>query len=503
MTFGRTSRAFIFGLLATIVVGTAVAPAQAAPKVSVTTGSLGSVYFASGSARLTPEARATLWGWLPKVNAAATLNVVGYVQKSGSAANDHALSSARAKVVIAFFTNRGASATITAKAGRVPATRGTAASARRAEVVITSVKPVVHPTPTHSPRPTPTCTQAPSLHVVDACATPTPTSTPSLVKVSGVLHIDTTATCDHFTGANAYIMPAGQSYIPAVATITDGQSGGCDVTWSFSNVASGQYSFWTDVFCADLDCTQRSDVDTNWSINANLATNFSALYGPRFTVSSTDFTLDTTVVIGTPAPTATPTETPSATPTATPTETPSATPTATPTETPSATPTATPTETPSATPTATPTPTPTLVGSVSVILDVQDLNYALDMFNPDACQSITGQLVVTPVGGGTAISGTATPGAGRPPVTLGGIDFYYDCDFTASVIDLPAGNYTVSFVLLDTSGSSVGIGYLGTSSSDLSLNTDSYDQLTVTYVGPVPISVGNDTHGEWHLYLAT
>ncbi|MEQ1763066.1 MAG: DUF4394 domain-containing protein [Pyrinomonadaceae bacterium] len=61
----------------------------------------------------------------------------------------------------------------------------------------------------------------------------------------------------------------------------------------------------------------------------------------------------------TPTPTATPTNTPTATPTATPTNTPTATPTATPTNTPTATPTATPTNTPTATPTATPTSTPT------------------------------------------------------------------------------------------------------------------------------------------------
>jgi hypothetical protein len=54
--------------------------------------------------------------------------------------------------------------------------------------------------------------------------------------------------------------------------------------------------------------------------------------------------------VGTPTPTATPTNTP----TATPTNTPTATPTATPTNTPTATPTATPTNTPTATPTPNP-----------------------------------------------------------------------------------------------------------------------------------------------------
>lgn len=95
MLFGRASKSFVFGLLTAVAVSTAVAPAQAAPTVSVKTGSLGSVYFASGSAKLNSAARITLWRWLPQVNAASTLNVVGYVQKSGSASNDRALSGGR------------------------------------------------------------------------------------------------------------------------------------------------------------------------------------------------------------------------------------------------------------------------------------------------------------------------------------------------------------------------------------------------------------------------
>ena len=70
-------------------------------------------------------------------------------------------------------------------------------------------------------------------------------------------------------------------------------------------------------------------------------------------------------VVGTPTPSATPTETPKPTPSATPTETPKPTPTETPKPTPSATPTPTPTSN-QATPV---TPKPTAPVSVSVYFD--------------------------------------------------------------------------------------------------------------------------------------
>ena len=173
-------RLISLGAIGALLMSLNVATTQAAPQVSAATGSLGSVYFTSGSAKLTSAARTSLLSWWPKVERAATLNIVGYVQKSGSAANDRQLSLARAKVVIAFFTNRGLSKSrFTAIAGRVPASGGTAASARRAEIVITSLKPVVTPTPTPTvtPTPTPTPTVTPTPTPTET-ASPSPTATP-------------------------------------------------------------------------------------------------------------------------------------------------------------------------------------------------------------------------------------------------------------------------------------------------------------------------------------
>ena len=112
-----------------------------------------------------------------------------------------------------------------------------------------------------------------------------------------------------------------------------------------------EYCFGYSFSCSEREATRVPVFGLRWHRDGVV----------RILPESRDFTM----LISTPAPTATPTTTPTATPTSTPTPTATPTPTPTPTPIPTATPTptplptSTPTPRPTSTPTATPTPIPT------------------------------------------------------------------------------------------------------------------------------------------------
>ena len=455
MLFGRASKSFVFGLLTAVAVSTAVAPAQAAPTVSVKTGSLGSVYFASGSAKLNSAARITLWRWLPQVNAASTLNVVGYVQKSGSASNDRALSAARAKVVIAFFTNRGVQAGFTAKAGSVPASRGAAASARRAEVVITAVKPVVKPTPTTTATPTPTDTPSPTSSPTET-SSPSPTSTPELFTYStdgsgNVTVTGCTSTCPADLEIPATL---GGNPVTAIGVNAFKAAGLTSVVFPSTLLSIGDWAFENN----SLSAVTLPASLTTLSPGAFYINSLTSVTVPSSVTSIGDYVFAknalTSVVfegnapsegnnifendpdllavdvpfgatgwgatysgvpvnvVGAPSPTPTPTDTP------------------------------TPTPTPTDTPTPTPTPTPSAAfGSVAASVIATDLT---------ACVSTKAQLSLMPVGGGSSITSTEVAGT-----VVGGSN----CSFSLSLANVPVGNYLGTLSLND-SGANSQVGWL-------------------------------------------
>lgn len=287
------TRLLIVGLISALFVSFNVPAAQATSQSSRAGTSLGSVYFQSGSAKLTSAARITLWRHLAKVKTAATVNVVGYVQRSGSAANDLSLSSARAKVVIAFFKNRGASATFTAKAGRVPVALGTAASARRAEIVITSFKTSVKPTP----KPTPSASSTP---------TPTPTPTPTeTFEMSGVIAVNLPA--ETYTCATAFNVAeivlsksGGSDYFATIGAFVDvnGDGSRCEAAWSAASLPAGSYSIAQDLEC-DPEICDLFTVNAAWGQDA--ATYDNTLLSESDIVVSADVTgVDTELTLPSP-----------------------------------------------------------------------------------------------------------------------------------------------------------------------------------------------------------
>jgi OmpA family len=177
-------------LVAGVLLASAISPVQAATKTKV--GSLGSVHFAGGSSELTAEAKRTLTSWTAQLAKADKVQVTGYVEVSGNAAHGLSVSSARAISVMRYLKASGVRATILTRGAGVPSQGGHSVSARRAEVVILSLKPTPKPTPSATPTPTPTntCMPMPTLrtrgfvsghrgYVLIPCSTPTPTPTPS------------------------------------------------------------------------------------------------------------------------------------------------------------------------------------------------------------------------------------------------------------------------------------------------------------------------------------
>ncbi len=117
------------------------APATAAPALTTPAASTvhtvgATIHFASGSAVLTSQSAATLASLVRSLPAGATVTTVdvrGYVQRSGNAANDLTLSTARARATATYLHRSRVGGTYTILGLRV---YGTAASARRATVSI-------------------------------------------------------------------------------------------------------------------------------------------------------------------------------------------------------------------------------------------------------------------------------------------------------------------------------------------------------------------------------
>ena len=156
MRINVKSRNVVVGLVAALALATVPTSANSSARSTSSIGSLGSVYFSSGSSVLSPDAKSTLAGWSVSLKQASNVDVTGYVQKSGSSANDLSLSKARAESVVKFLRSIGVTSTFTVKGARTPKSKSSASTARRAEVVITKlvVKPTVKPTVKPSVKPT-------------------------------------------------------------------------------------------------------------------------------------------------------------------------------------------------------------------------------------------------------------------------------------------------------------------------------------------------------------
>ncbi len=217
--------------------------------------------------------------------------------------------------------------------------------------------PTATPTRTPTPGPTPTRTPTPTTGpTATPTRTPTPTPTPG---GGGACAVDYVIQNDWGSGATVNVTIRNNS-----ASAINGWT----LTWTFpGNQQITQ--MWSATYTQSGASVSAKNVSYNATIPANGGTvsfGFNLSYSGT-NAKPTDFALNGVSCGGTPAPTATPTRTPTPTtgPTATPTRTPTPTtgPTPTPTRTPTPTtgPTATPTRTPTPTtgPTATPTRTPT------------------------------------------------------------------------------------------------------------------------------------------------
>lgn len=94
----------------------------------------GTVFFASGSAKLTPAAKQTLKLIAANYSEVNTFVITGYVQKTRNTNNDFSLSKARALRAKKFLRNVGGSPAMITIAYGVAATNATAASARKVVV---------------------------------------------------------------------------------------------------------------------------------------------------------------------------------------------------------------------------------------------------------------------------------------------------------------------------------------------------------------------------------
>lgn len=94
----------------------------------------GTVFFASGSAKLTPSAKQTLKLIAANYSEVNTFVITGYVQKTRNTNNDFSLSKARALRAKKFLRNVGGSPAMITIAYGVAATNATAASARKVVV---------------------------------------------------------------------------------------------------------------------------------------------------------------------------------------------------------------------------------------------------------------------------------------------------------------------------------------------------------------------------------
>jgi outer membrane protein OmpA-like peptidoglycan-associated protein len=119
-------------------------PASAAPVIAngYRADSLGNVYFAPGSSKLSKAAEKKLKA-VVAANPSAIYKVTGYVQKSSTNKNNAELSLARAKAVETYLVSLGADVTFTVvlDAGEVPAKAGESYKARRATLF--AMTPVV------------------------------------------------------------------------------------------------------------------------------------------------------------------------------------------------------------------------------------------------------------------------------------------------------------------------------------------------------------------------
>ena len=181
-------------IMALVLVGSNVVPvsAQSLPSrpTIVKPGSLGSVYFDVGSAKLSVAAKRTLAVWSTRLNGVTKIHVVGYVNPSANTTTNKRLSLARAKVVTAYLRAKGVKASITYTGAGGPKRNGNALHPRRAEVFVVALKNgSVSPSPstgstakpTDSPRPTvsPNSSGTPTF-----TASPKPSQSPNLTLTS-------------------------------------------------------------------------------------------------------------------------------------------------------------------------------------------------------------------------------------------------------------------------------------------------------------------------------
>ena len=177
----RTRTYFVMLMMCVTLLGASLTNVHAKPSVVIKPGSLGSVYFVAGSAKLDVSAKRTLNVWAGRLKYASKVDVIGYVHPTKNVANNKTLSLARAKSVVTYLKALGVKALFTPKGASVPKNNGNARSARRAEVLVTQLigsQPTPSPTikPTASPKPTPSTSITPS-----PTASPTATPSPTLI----------------------------------------------------------------------------------------------------------------------------------------------------------------------------------------------------------------------------------------------------------------------------------------------------------------------------------
>lgn len=158
------------------------APAHAAPSTPPSTagGASAVIYFDAGSSRLLPSAQRTLARVATDLSAEASLRITGYVQASGTSANNLSLGLARAAAVRQFLVGHGVRSAISIHSAGIRAGLATTARARAATLSWTTPQqPTTPATPaTDTSSVTPPSPSTPDTSTPAPAGTDTTTATP-------------------------------------------------------------------------------------------------------------------------------------------------------------------------------------------------------------------------------------------------------------------------------------------------------------------------------------
>ena len=215
------------------------------------------VYFAKGSAKLTPTAKKELRQIAVEYAGATSVQVTGYVQSGKSSSNNKALSKARAKAVVKYLKARGLKATFTSSGKGLPASKPSSDKARRVTLKIQTVSAVAAPAPTAA------------THTVSGALN-------GSVPV-GFLRLALGGPCDGIGNLNVSLDGAVDYASPAIQITPT-----CTANFSIPAVAAGSYTVTATIDIKDMQFVEGATAD-GWVVTNS---------GTIYTFTKTGFVVD-------------------------------------------------------------------------------------------------------------------------------------------------------------------------------------------------------------------